>query len=319
MSHSRFSPMARYEMANTFSITAYDPNTGEVGVAVQTHQMSVGRIVTWARPGVGAVATQSLANVSYGPRGLTLMADGVAPADAVRLLTEDDPDASHRQLAMINAQGEGHAFTGEHCIVYAGHHIGEGYTVQANMMNGPDVISAMREAYEGADGDLAAQMMAAMHAAQEAGGDIRGMQSAAILIVPKRDDNTPEWATTYDLRVDEHADPVNELARLVRMRRAQWVSAAGDEALAEGDKQTALHLWADARAMAPELEEVAFWQAMALADTGNDVAGAVAIFQPVFKNDPLRSQWIDLITRLKAADLITREGAGDEFVAALNA
>lgn len=304
-------------LAATYSIAAHDPTTGEVGVAVQTHQMGVGRLVPWARPGVGAVATQSLVNVSYGPNGLALLAAGTTPDEVIARLTADDPAAFHRQVGVVSADGQAAAFTGEHCIRHAGHHVGAGYSVHANMMTNPTVIEAMRLTYETHTGDLAARLLAALVAAQDEGGDIRGMQSAALLIVPPATDTTPDHATLYDLRVDEHPAPVQELLRLARLRRAQLVSAAGDVAFGAGERDEALRLWAAARAQAPELEELAFWQAIALADGGNDVATAAAIFQPVFREDPLREQWIDLIGRLEEAKLIAREGAALELVTAL--
>lgn len=310
--------IAHHDMANTYSITAYDPSTGQVGVAVQTHQMSVGRVVPWVRPGVGAVATQAMSNISFGPRGLALMAEGVSPEEALKIMTDDDPESSRRQVAMTSVTGQSAAFTGSDCIIYAGHYVGEGFTVQANMMTNDTVIQAMREAYEAADGDLAAQMMAAMEAAQAEDGDIRGMQSAALMIAPKGDDDTPEWATLYDLRVDEHDNPVQELGRLVRMRRAQWVNAAGGEALERGEKEEALHLWRDARKMSPEQEEIAFWQAVELADIGNDPQAAAAIFNEAFEKDERRVHWLDLIKRLPAASLIQREGAADELLNAIH-
>ncbi len=304
-------------LAATYSIAAYDAATGEIGVAVQTHQMGVGRLVPWLKPGVGAVATQSLVNVSYGPNGLALMEAGVPPDEVVARLTADDPAAYHRQVGVVSADGRAAAFTGTNCIRYADHYVGEGYSVHANMMTNPTVIDAMRTTYETHTGDLAARLLASLVAAQDEGGDIRGMQSAALLIVPPATETTPDYATLYDLRVDEHTNPVEELLRLARLRRGQLVSAAGDAALQMGDRDEALQLWASARELAPELEELAFWQAVTLADTGNDVAGAAEIFLPVFRDDPLREQWIDLTGRLEEARLIAREGAALELVTAL--
>jgi len=306
-------------LAATYSIAAHDPNTGEIGVAVQTHQMGVGRLVPWAKPGVGVVATQSLVNVSFGPTGLALMSAGVPPDEVIARLTADDPGASHRQVGVVNADGQAAAFTGADCIRYAGHYVGTGYSIHANMMTNETVVEAMRVTYDTHTGDLAARMLAALVAAQDEGGDIRGMQSAALLIVPPASEGIPDFATTYDLRVDEHPNPVQELMRLARLRRAQLTSAAGDVALTLGNRGEALDLWAAARELAPELEELAFWQAVALVDRGNDVAGAAAIFQSAFADDPLRGQWIDLIGRLETAKLIERQGAARELLTALTA
>jgi uncharacterized Ntn-hydrolase superfamily protein len=305
------------ELAMTYSITALDRQTGEIGVAVQTHQMGVGRLVPWVKPGVGAVATQSMVNISYGPRGLEMLERGLSPQDAINELTRTDEGFFHRQVGIIAANGQAASFTGEHCIAHAGHYVGDGYSVQANMMTNPTVIDAMREAYENSDGDLAQRMLAALEAAEGEEGDIRGMQSAALVVAPPAGENTPSWATLYDLRIDEHETPLVELARLTRLRRADLISNAGNAALQSGNRDEALQLWAEAREMAPELEELAFWQAITLTDAGNDITGAAEIFTPVFADDPLRDRWVDLIQRLDDAKLINREGAAAALIAAL--
>ena len=305
------------QLATTYSIVAHDADTGQLGVGVQTHQMAVGRLVPWLQPGVGAVATQSLVNISYGPNGLKLLAGGASPAEAVQRLTDADERAFHRQLGIVGADGRAAAFTGEHCIANAGHHVGEGYTVHANMMANNTVISAMRQGYETTDGDLAGRILAALQAAEAEGGDIRGKQSAALVVVPGGGEGVESWTTVYDLRVDESDDPLAELARLVRMRRAQLVSGLGDRAFAEGDKARALQLWAQSRAMSPEQEELAFWQSMTLADEGDDIEGAVAVFEETFGGRADREQWLVLILRLEEARLVQREGAARAFVTAL--
>ncbi len=307
----------RSGIMNTYSVLAYDGATGQVGAAVQTHQMGVGRLVPWARPGVGAVLTQSLANISYGPRGLDLLAGGMAPQQVIDTLTADDDRAFHRQVAVMNAAGQVAAFTGELCVAQAGHHAGTGYSVQANMMANGGVISAMRQAYETAAGDLANRLMATLYAAEAEGGDIRGMQSAALVIVPPGDDDTPAWTTLYDLRVDEHSQPLDELARLVRLRKAGLIGNAGDAAFYSGDREQALQLWAQSRQLAPELEELAFWQALALADEGNDVETAATVFDSAFAGNPNREQWVGLVLRLEEARLVQRPGAAVQFVMAL--
>lgn len=309
--------MFRAELINTYSIVAQDPDTGQVGVGVQTHQMSVGRLVPWAKPGVGAVATQSLVNVSYGPRGLELLAQGKSPQQVIDALTAADNRAFHRQVGVVSADGRAAAFTGELCIANAGHHAGEGYTVHANMMANNTVISAMRQGYETASGDLAARIMATLQAAEAEGGDIRGKQSAALLVVPPADTYTPDWETVYDLRVDEHDAPLDELARLVRLRRAKLLSNRGDAAFSEGNRDEAEDLWRQARELAPEQEELAFWQALTLADEGHDIPAAVAVFNEAFTDRADREQWVLLVLRLEDARLIQREGAAQAFVAAL--
>ncbi len=301
----------------TYSIVACDLEAGELGAAVQTHQMSVGSRVLWLAPGVGAVATQAASNVAFGPSGLALLRQGIAPAAALAGLIASDPGATRRQVALVNIRGEAAAHTGDHCIAHAGHFVGEGYSVQANMMARSTVIEAMRAAFEGASGDLAARMLAALEAAQAEDGDIRGMQSAALKVVSAAP-GTPESARyPYDLRVDEHAAPVAELGRLVRMRRAQSIDSDGHQAFARGDHAEALVLWAEARALTPWQEELPFWQAVALADAG-DVALAADILRPALVNEPRRAHWLDLLPRLEACGMMTRPGAAAELVQAVS-
>lgn len=304
------------EILSTYSIVARDPQSGQLGVAVQTHQMSVGRIVPWLLPGVGALATQSVANVSFGPVGLKLLRTGYSAPHVIRALVAGDDQQHRRQVAVVDANGLAAAHTGNGCIAEAGHHVGEGYSVQANMMTRPTVIGAMTRAYESASGDLAQRMMAALAAAQAEDGDIRGMQSAALKVVPG-DITAQEWETVYDLRVDEHAEPVTELARLVRLRNAQLIDERGDQALQAGRLDEALTLYAQARAQAPELEEMAFWQAVSLADQHSNVHAAAEILRPALARDPRREHWIDLLRRLAVCGLIEREGADAELIEAL--
>lgn len=304
------------ELFSTYSIVARDAATGQLGVAVQTHQMGVGRLVPWLIPGIGAIATQSLVNISFGPMGLAMLKQGVAAPSVIDALVASDEGAARRQVAAVDANGKVGAWTGGGCIAHAAHHIGEGYSVQANMMTNTTVVAAMAEAYESTSGDLAAKMLAALEAAEGQGGDIRGMQSAALVVVPGEKDR-PEWATDYDLRVDEHATPLVELSRLVRLRHAQVIEAQGYAALEAGDREAAFETWAKARATAPELEELAFWQAVTLADRHADVDAAAAILRPVLANDERRAHWLDLIQRLSTCGLIERAGAGEALLSAL--
>ncbi len=299
----------------TYSIVARDPQTGHLGVAVQTHQMSVGNLVPWLLPGVGAVATQSLVNISFGPMALAMLREGVPAPRVIDALVASDEMANRRQVAVVDAKGQVGAWTGGGCIAEAGHQMGEGYSVQANMMTNPTVVQAMAHAYEQTPGDLAARMVAALRAAQGEGGDIRGMQSAALTVV-SGETSKPAWDTIYSLRVDEHGAPVEELARLVRMRYAQLVDEQGYRAY-EQNREEALSLWAQARAAAPELEEIAFWQAAFLADTHADVRTAVVILRPVLAHDERRAHWIDLLRRLQACGLMERANAADELITAL--
>lgn len=303
------------ELSSTYSIVARDTETGQLGVAVQTHQMGVGRVVPWLLPGIGALATQSVANVSFGPMGLAMLQEKVPAPKVIEALVASDKEAHKRQVAVVDAEGGAAAWTGDNCIPEAGHHIGDGYSVQANMMTNDTVVGAMASAYEGTTGDLAERMMAALQAAQREGGDIRGMQSAALKIVPG--DQAPAWMVVYDLRVDEHQDPVAELARLVRLRSAQILDQQAYKTLEQGKREQALEKWQQARARAPELEELAFWQAVTLADEKNDVPTAAQILRPVLAKDPRRAHWIDLIRRLELCGLIERQGSAAELIAAL--
>jgi uncharacterized Ntn-hydrolase superfamily protein len=309
----RFHPSALF---STYSIVARDPETGQFGVAVQTHQMCVGWIVPWLLPGLGAAATQAHVNISFGPLALAMLREGVAAPKIVDALVASDPDVHRRQVAVVDVQGRVGAWTGKGTIREAAHYIGEGYSVQANMMTNPTVVPAMATAFEGATGDLAQRMVAALQAAQAEGGDIRGMQSAALKVV-SGDASKPVWETDYDLRVDEHDNPLQELARLVRLRHAQLLDESGFRAFEQGQREQALTQWAGARAEAPELEELPFWQAANLADRLADIQTAVGILRPALVDDPRRKHWIDLLRRMQACGLLEREGAAEELIKAL--
>ena len=297
------------QLFNTYSIVARDAKTGQFGVAVQTHQMGVGRIVPALLPGVGAVTTQSFSNASFGPLGLDLLQAGYAAERVIAALVAVDEGEARRQVAVVDSKGRAAAHTGSGCIAYAGHHVGEGYSVQANMMTRDTVIDAMAGAYEAASGDLAQRMMAALEAAQAEDGDIRGMQSAALKVVSGDAADMP-WDTIYDLRVDEHDQPVAELGRLVRLRHAQLIDRQGHEALDAGNREAALRLWAQAREQAPALEELAFWQAVTLADKHDDLDTAAAIFQSALAEDARYAHWVNLITRLVDCGVIENALAG---------
>jgi uncharacterized Ntn-hydrolase superfamily protein len=301
---------------STYSIVARDPETGQFGVAVETHQMCVGWIVPWLVPGLGAVATQASVNISFGPTALAMLREGLPAQNIIDALVASDPDAHRRQVAVVDKEGRAAAWTGSNCIPEAHHHAGQGYSVQANMMTNNTVIPAMTDAYEKATGDLAQRMLAALLAAQAEDGDIRGMQSAALKVVPG-DIDKPAWTVDYDLRVDEHENPVEELTRLVRLRHAQIVDERGYEALEQDHLNQALTAWASARADAPELEELAFWQATNLADKSANVQKAAEILRPALANHPRRAHWIDLIRRLETCGLIERKGAAQELIQAL--
>lgn len=285
---------------STYSIVALDPETKELGVAVQSHWFSVGALVPWARSGVGAVATQSFVKVEYGPEGLRLMGEGHSAAEALgKLLAEDEGEAV-RQVAMIDINGGVAAHTGKKCIVAAGHKRGKNYSVQANLMDRPTVWSAMAKAFESAEGDLADRMMAALEAAEAEGGDIRGRQSAAMLIVSGEPTGVPWKDVILDLRVDDHSDPLGQLRRLIRIHRAYQHANRGDYLLEKGDVAGAVSEYDAAAKFYPENPELPFWTAVTLASTG-EVEKALPIFKSVFQRD---ERWRRLTPRLVKSELL---------------
>jgi uncharacterized Ntn-hydrolase superfamily protein len=274
---------------NTFSIVARDPVTGDIGVAVQSHWFSVGSLVTWAEPGVGAVATQAFAEPSYGPKGLALMRDGMAPADAIAQLTAADPQQASRQLGFIDAQGRSASHTGAKCIAFASSKVGDGYAVQANIMSNDKVVPAMAQAYEATRGDLTDRMLAALDAAQAAGGDLRGCQSAAILVVSGKRSDTPWAEKKIDLRVEDASRPLVELRRLVTLARAYDHMNQGDLALEKKDIDGASNHYATAQRMVPDNVEMAFWAGVTLAGGGKYDAGLPMVKRAIV-TDPVYSE-----------------------------
>jgi uncharacterized Ntn-hydrolase superfamily protein len=198
----------------TFSIAAFDPETDSLGVAVQSKFLAVGSVVPWARAGIGAVATQAMANFNYGPRGLDLMAEGRTAEETLEALTSADEGRDHRQLGVVDARGRAATYTGSECFDWAGGVTGEYYAAQGNILVGRETVDAMAKAYEGTEGDLAARLLAALDAGQEAGGDSRGRQSAALLVVREGGGYGGDNDRVIDLRVDEHPDPIKELIRI---------------------------------------------------------------------------------------------------------
>lgn len=279
---------------HTYSIVARDTITGEMGVAVQSHWFSVGSLVTWAEAGVGAVATQSFVDPAYGPLGLDLMRSGKTAPQALTALLAADPGKDVRQVAMIDAAGNVAAHTGSKCIQGAGHIVGRNYSVQANLMLNDKIWPAMSKAYEQAKGDLADRMLAALDAAQAAGGDIRGKQSAAILIVKAKSTGRPWADRVMDLRVEDHHEPLQELRRLVNIHRAYDHMNNGDLAVEHNDVDGALREYAAAEKMFPDNLEMKFWHAVALANVGR-VRESLPIFKEIFEKD---RNWADLIPRL---------------------
>jgi uncharacterized Ntn-hydrolase superfamily protein len=285
---------------HTYSIVARDPATGELGVAVQSHWFSVGSIVSWAEAGIGAVATQSFVDPSYGKLGLDLMRAGRSAPDALKALLAGDEGREVRQVAMIDAQGRVAAHTGSKDIPAAGHIVGKDYSVQANLMLNDKVWPAMSRAFEATKGDLAEKMLAALDAAQEAGGDIRGRQSAALIVVTGKPTGKPWADRVFDLRVDDSPDPLKELRRLVTLQRAYNHMNAGDLAVEHKDNDRALAEYSAAARLVPDNAEMIYWHAVALVNMGR-VDESLALFRKVFAMD---KNWVTLTPRLAKVGLI---------------
>ena len=277
----------------TYSIVARDPDTGELGVAVQSHWFSVGSVVTWARPGVGAVATQANAEAAYGPRALDLLNQGVPAPDALARLVAEDPAGNSRQVAVVDAQGRVGAHTGSNCIQYAGHVTGDGVSCQANIMASERVWPAMLAAFEASTGSLTGRLMAALEAAEREGGDIRGRQSAAILVVPA--DGEP-WQTVVSLRVEDHPEPLSELRRLIALHDAYALAGAADDLLNAGRHEEANALYERANQLAPDNHELMVWAGLGTAAGGDLEAGVAKIRSAI----ALHPAWRELLPRLPA-------------------
>jgi uncharacterized Ntn-hydrolase superfamily protein len=284
----------RIRPVHTFSIVARDPVTGELGVAVQSHWFSVGTVVPWVEAGVGAVATQSFVDPNYGKLGLDLMRGGKSASDALRALIAADDAPLLRQVAMIDAQGRVAAHTGDKNIPEAGHRVGKDYSVQANLMLNDGVWPAMARAFEAAKGDLADRMLAALDAAQEAGGDIRGRQSAALVVVTGKPTGKAWMDRVFDLRVDDSPEPLRELRRLVVLQRAYNHMNAGDLAVEQKDNERALAEYRAAAELVPDNAEMVYWHAVALVNMGR-VEESLPLFRRAIAKD---RNWATLTPRL---------------------
>lgn len=288
---------------HTYSIVARDSITGDMGVAVQSHWFSVGSLVTWAEAGVGAVATQSFVDPAYGPLGLDLMRAGKTARQALDGLVSSDPGRDVRQVAMIDAKGNVAAHTGNKCIQGAGHIVGKNYSVQANLMMNDKVWPAMSKAFENAKGDLAEKMLAALDAAQSVGGDIRGKQSAAILIVKAKSTGRPWADRVMELRVEDNEEPLKELRRVVNVQRAYEHMNQGDLAVEHNDVEGALREYGAAEKMFPKNLEMKFWHAVALVNIGR-VKDSLPLFKEIFAQD---MNWATLVPRLPASGTLTAD------------
>jgi uncharacterized Ntn-hydrolase superfamily protein len=288
-----------YDRAVTYSIVARDDRSGELGVAVQAHYFGVGSLVSWAEAGVGAIATQSVAEPAYGQRGLELMRDGASAPEALHRLLAEDRQERVRQIAFVDRHGRVAAHTGARCIREAGHRVADGVSAQANIMERGTVPDAMVAAYRGAGGDLAERLLVALEAAEGEGGDLRGRQSAALLVVAPRTSGRPTEDRLFDLRVDDHPDPVRELRRLLALSRAYERADLGDELAAAGDVEAALAEYASAYAEQPDNPELAFWHGIALAANGREQEA-----RPLLETAYAESEgWRELLRRLPEAGL----------------
>jgi uncharacterized Ntn-hydrolase superfamily protein len=274
-------------------------------VAVQSHFFSVGSVVSWAEPGVGAVATQSLVEPAFGPNGLELMREGKSAPAALQQLIESDTGEAVRQVALVDRGGRVAVHTGMRCIAHAGHALGEQVSAQANMMEGDTVPRAMIRAYSESSGrPLPERMLAALEAAEGEGGDIRGRQSAAMVVVTGRASGNPTQDRPVDLRVDDHRDPVGELRRLLGLQRAYAHASAGDDLAGAGDMEGALVEYEAAHRAEPDNLELAFWYGLALAGNGREDE-AIRVLRAPFQAHP---GWVELMKRLPAAGLIPDDG-----------
>lgn len=275
----------------TYSIVARDPATGELGVAVQSHWFSAGSIVPWAEPGVGAVATQSIADPSYGPNALDLMRGGSSALEALATLVRRDDAAQVRQVLVVDAQGRAAAHTGPGCIRFAGAETGDGFACGANMMQREGVPRALARAWTGASGEMPERLLAALDAAESAGGDVRGRQSAAMIVVRPGDER---WSRSFDLRVEDASEPLAELRRLVRLRRAYDLGDRADRLTGEGRTEEAAQLYRRASEIAPENDELRFWGGLALIALGERDAGLERVRSAIEENAGLG----ELLSRL---------------------
>ena len=276
----------------TYSIVARDPGTGELGAAVQSHWFSVGSIVAWARPGVGAVCTQSIAEPAYGPRLLDRLEQGEGPREALDALLAGDDAARFRQVAVIAPSGPPVAHTGAGCIAFAGQVTGDDFSAQANMMASEAVWPAMARAFEASSGPLARRLLAALRAAEEAGGDVRGKQSAAVVVVPASGE---PWRRTVELRVEDHPEPLDELDRLLTLHDAYRLATEGDDLTGEGRHEEAGERYERAAELAPDNHELLFWAGMAAFQNGDREEGLRRVRRAI----ELQSGWRDLLGRLE--------------------
>ena len=289
----------------TYSIVARDHNTGELGVAVQSHYFQVGPIVPWAQAGVGAIATQSFVNVGFGPMGLELLRDGWRAEQTLKALLAGDDHTEVRQVAVVDAMGGVATHTGHKCIPAAGHATGDGFSAQANLMEKDTVWGAMANAFSSATGPLAERMLDALDAAEAEGGDIRGKQSAALLVVTGTPTGRSWEDRIIDLRVEDAREPLVELRRLLKIRRAYQTDEAAERLEIEGDYEAARKKREEGVSIAPEMEEIAFWAGLAMAMTG-DLDRGMPLITRAIAEEP---RWRETLRRLVTVDRVPADVA----------
>lgn len=271
--------------AHTYSIVARDEKTGDLGVAVQSHWFSVGTVVAWGESGVGVVATQSFVNKSFGPKGIALLRNGKSAENALQELIREDSGRNYRQLAILDKNGNAASYTGSQCIIAAGHRTGLNYSVQANMMLNENVVPAMEQAWiASASMPLAERLVAVLQAAEKSGGDIRGKQSAALLIVSREASNEPWNDRKVDLRVDDSKDPIAEITRLLRVHRAYESMNDGDLQIEKGEIEKAMISYNNAMKQFPDNLEMQYWTAISLANKGK-IPQAQNMLAKIYRKD----------------------------------
>lgn len=296
----------------TYSIVAIDQNAGEIGVAVQTGLPGVGTLCPWAEAGIGAVATQALVRVAHGPNGLTLMRRGFTAQEALAATLAGDAGADVRQVGMVDVNGISAAHTGENTIRYAGHRVGQGYAVQANMMANETVPGAMAEVFEGSQDPLALRLLAAMDAAQSEGGDFRGMQSAALKVVSTTLAKSPYEGVLHDWRVDDDPMPLEKLRKLVNTRLAYVKAGEAETQAAQGDMDAAMTTFDEAIALAPQETQLRFWFYLEMADAYGQFERISPLMQVLFQQDPM---WIECLIRSSDARPLKTKGLREKLVA----
>lgn len=269
----------------TFSIVAFDSHTKDLGVAVQSRYFSVGSVVPWAQAGIGAVATQSFVNVSYGPKGLKLLKRGLTVNEVIAELTRKDKEMDYRQVGIIDAKGNAAAFTGKNCFEWAGAKVGKNFSVQGNILVSEKVVAQMAERFESAEGDLAERLVATLEGGEAAGGDARGRQSASLLVVRNRRGRAGYGDRYIDLRVEDHPDPIRELRRLLGLQRVYLLIDEGDEYVAKGNFRKALSTLEEALRLNARSDDALIDLGIVNMKLGNE-AEAVGNFRQVLKLNP---------------------------------